>query len=137
MAGPVDGIIDQNLEWFNKIREQFTCILAKEEEKLPRGPFSLAQIMHSAWDSGRFWYCLSLTSTNGMYNLFNDHIRKIYYPPRLTVKTVEVISKFWSKDSDTVVRSKLLDRAEYDTKLRELFNEQNHGRPEMEINLSQ
>jgi hypothetical protein len=57
-----------------------------------------------------------------MYNLFNNYIRKIYYPLRLTIKTVEVISKFWSKDSDTIVRSKLLDRVEYNIKLRELFN---------------
>ncbi|KAF2459630.1 hypothetical protein BDY21DRAFT_384754 [Lineolata rhizophorae] len=111
---------------YDEARKEFIRILREEGKKLllrAQGGSSVAQHMESGWANGRFWYCRCLTSVNAMYNIFDDHIRQHYYPTELTKRMDEVISKFWSKDSEDILRKKLVDKLGYDHELRRRFGE--------------
>ncbi|KAI0505923.1 hypothetical protein F5B22DRAFT_639554 [Xylaria bambusicola] len=81
---------------------------------------SLSEIMHDMWGSKRvwFWYCLSFV--NAMYFLLEPHL----LPPKsLSPEAEGVLSRFWSRESEEIIREKLADKKAYDEELRALFNE--------------
>lgn len=121
----VDEITGEKLEAYDRVREEYMRIFEEEEKKFPGVQFglSLAELMQSGWENGRFWYCLSLTSVNGMYSLFDQHVRRKYYPLQLTSQMDKVLSQFWSPDSEGILDGKVADKAKYDEELRELFGE--------------
>ncbi|KAI0540434.1 hypothetical protein GGR58DRAFT_511749 [Xylaria digitata] len=105
----IDGIEGEKLDQFDRATK------AKASHDI-----SLSKIMHEMWDSKgvRFWYCLS--SVNAMYFLLETHL----LPPKsLSLEAERIISRFWSRNSEDVVRIKLADKKAYDDELRGLFSE--------------
>jgi hypothetical protein len=120
----VDTITGERLDDYNKVRLEFMRIFAEEEKRsglVTPNSFSLAQIMESGWKNGRFWYCLSLVSINGMYTIFDPHVRSRYYPSQLTKKMDEIVSHFWCHDAGAIIKAKVAEKAKYDEDLRALF----------------
>ncbi|KAI0971288.1 hypothetical protein F4678DRAFT_472741 [Xylaria arbuscula] len=102
----IDDIEGGELDQFDLVRREFMHIF-KEEEQVTK---MKAKAM---W----FWYCLS--SVNAMYFLLESHL----FPPKsLSLKAERIVSRFWRRDSDNIVRIKLADKKAYDEELRELFS---------------
>ncbi|KAI1159765.1 hypothetical protein F5B18DRAFT_664322 [Nemania serpens] len=119
----IDGIEGEKLAEFDRTRRAFMRIF-EEEERAAKAKAShdvhLSKIMHDMWDSKGvwFWYCLS--SVNAMYFLLETHL----LPPKsLSLEAEGIVSRFWSMDSEDVVRTKLADKKAYDDELRGLFGE--------------
>ncbi|KAF2971928.1 hypothetical protein GQX73_g1641 [Xylaria multiplex] len=112
----IDDIEGEKLDKFDLVRQEFMHIF-KEEEQVTKmkakasHKISLSKIMHDMWDSKGvwFWYCLS--SVNAMYFLLEPHL----LPPKsLSLEAERVMSRFWSRESEDIVRKKLADKKAYD-----------------------
>ncbi|KAI5860294.1 hypothetical protein GGS23DRAFT_582044 [Durotheca rogersii] len=119
----VDGIEGERLDQFDRVRRAFMHIFEEEEQavkaKASSHDINLSKIMHDMWDSKGvwFWYCLS--SVNAMYFLLEAHL----LPPKsLSLEAERIVSRFWSRESEDIVRMKLADKKAYDDELRELFS---------------
>ncbi|KAE8356063.1 hypothetical protein BDV28DRAFT_7353 [Aspergillus coremiiformis] len=117
----IDGIEGQNLDQFDQVRQEFIHIFKEEERATPAQAYHhiiLSKVMQDMWDSKGvwFWYCLS--SVNAMYFLLETHL----LPPKsLSLEAERIVSRFWSRNAEDVVRQKLADKQAYDDELRELF----------------
>ncbi|KAH0425489.1 hypothetical protein CcaCcLH18_10948 [Colletotrichum camelliae] len=119
----IDGIEGENLDRFDQTRLEFMRIFEREEKSInarSNGSINLSSIMVSMWRSKGvwFWYCLS--SVNAMYFLLDTHL----VPPKsFSAEAERVISRFWGRDPEDVVRRKLASKQAYDEELRKLFAE--------------
>jgi len=121
----IDGIEGEKLGQFDQVRQAFMRIFEEEEQAIKMTAkashdINLSEIMHGMWDSKGvwFWYCLS--SVNAMCFLLETHL----LPPKtLSLEAERIISRFWSRKSEDIVRMKLADKKAYDEELRELFSE--------------
>ncbi|KAH8160993.1 hypothetical protein CIB48_g7247 [Xylaria polymorpha] len=121
----IDDIEGEKLDQFDLVRQEFMHIF-KEEEQVTKMKakashnINLSEIMHDMWDSKGvwFWYCLS--SVNAMYFLLESHL----LPPKsFSLEAERIMSRFWSRESEDIVRKKLADKKAYDEELRGLFSE--------------
>ncbi|KAF1816423.1 hypothetical protein P152DRAFT_454687 [Eremomyces bilateralis CBS 781.70] len=91
----LDDIIGANLEEYVIVRDEYMRIFEGKEEALsPKLQYglSLAQVTQSVWEKGWVWYCLSLTSVNGMCILFDQYVCRKYHPFPLTKEMDTVVS---------------------------------------------
>ncbi|KAI1293136.1 hypothetical protein F5Y03DRAFT_374772 [Xylaria venustula] len=119
----IDDIEGEKLYQFDLVRQEFMHIEKEEQATKVKAKAShdinLSEIMHYMWDSKGvwFWYCLS--SVNAMHFLLESHL----FPPKtLSLEAEKIISRFWNRKSEDIVRIKLADKKAYDKKLRELFS---------------
>lgn len=117
----IDGIEGEKLSQFDQVRRSFMHIFEEEEQATKAEAshdITLSKVMQDMWDSNGvwFWYCLS--SVNAMYFLLETHL---LLPKSLSLEAERIISRFWSRNSEDVVRTKLADKKVYDDELRELF----------------
>ncbi|KAI0399314.1 hypothetical protein F4802DRAFT_53801 [Xylaria palmicola] len=121
----IDDIEGEKLDQFDLVRQEFMHIFEEEEQVTKTKAkashnVNLSDIMHDMWDSKGvwFWYCLS--SVNAMYFLLEPHL----LPPKsLSLEAERIMSRFWSGESEDIVRKKLADKKAYDEELRGLFGE--------------
>lgn len=119
----IDTIEGESFKHFDVVRQEFMEIFRKEEQATKAPPshyINLSKIMQDMWKSKGvwFWYCLS--SVNAMYFLLRAHL----VPPTfLSSEAERVLSTFWSRNSEEVVRMKLAHRGEYEKELRQLFHD--------------
>ena len=119
----IDGIEGETLDQFDQARRTFLKILEEEEQAThvkASHKITISNVMQEMWDSRGvwFWYCLS--SVNAMYFLLEPHL----LPPKsFSLEAEKVVSRFWSRNSEDVVRMKLADRKAYEDRVRELFSE--------------
>lgn len=106
----VDHLTGDNLEEFDRVRNEFMQIYQQEEEHLTKEGPSQAQVMQRSWQLGGFWYFIALETTKGFYNLFLQHIQ-----PRFSSRDLSYmeVSPFWHQDTEQILQSKLDDREEY------------------------
>lgn len=117
----IDGIEGEDFDRFNQVHQEFMYIFEEEEQAIkPRttGSITLSRVMQDMWDSKGVWFWHCLTSQNAMYFLLESHL----LPPKSLSREAErIVSRFWSRDSEDVVRRKLADKQAYDEELRRLF----------------
>ena len=120
----IDQITGEHLKEYSNVRAEFTSVLKEMESSRPekKSSLSLADVMDDGWETGRFWYSVGLTSVNGCYSLFMDHVYWNYSKSPRTKAMFEHLSRFWSQSPDHVVMKKLVDRNEYDLNLKRLFD---------------
>ncbi|KZL70477.1 aminoglycoside phosphotransferase [Colletotrichum tofieldiae] len=117
----IDDIKGESLDQFDRVRQEFMHIFQEEEQAMKAQAshdITLSKLMQDMWDSKGvwFWYCLS--SVNAMYFLLETHL----LPPKsLSLEVERIVSRFWSRNSEDVVRRKLADKQAYDDELRRLF----------------
>lgn len=114
----IDGLKGESLTEFNQVRQEFLRVFEEEEESFRDHAFNLTQVMREIWDSKGvwFWYCLS--SVNAMYFLLEAHILPA---GSLSPEVERILSKFWSRDSEAIVKAKVEDRKAYEKEVRRLF----------------
>ncbi|POR34351.1 Uncharacterized protein TPAR_05431 [Tolypocladium paradoxum] len=118
----IDRIEGEKLDQFDQVRRAFMHIFEEEEQATKAEAshdITLSKVMQDMWNSKGvwFWYCLS--SVNAMYFLLETHL----LPPKsLSLEAERIVSRFWSRNSEDVVRMKLADKKAYDDELRELFS---------------
>ena len=120
---------EENFAAYQDAREEFMAFMEEEERqerKLRPAPYPPAQtalsiIMRQAWVSKSSWFVHCLDSINGMYAIFDQHLRPQFIDFYLTEKMEAFLSKFWCEGSSEVVARKLMDREEYLAELRKLF----------------
>jgi len=99
-----DEIKGDALDTFNTARKEFMSIFAEEaqiQSRLPDG-MTLSELWQAGWNKEMFWYCLSITSVNGMYTVFH-HICRRFSTPTITTTITRAISLFWIMDSKSFV----------------------------------
>lgn len=107
---------------FASLHKEFVELMELEERETHSGDIMLSGLMKQGWESGTFWYSLALTSTMGLYSIFQDHIR-----PRVADDVDggwfhKVLMNFWRQYIGDFISRKLQDRADYDKKLQEEFD---------------
>ncbi|KAL8367268.1 hypothetical protein RB599_010318 [Gaeumannomyces hyphopodioides] len=116
----VDEFDDERLAEFEKVRQEFMLAFEQEEEQMVTDHnLELSQIMRETWDSGRFWFWISLSSINGAVPIAYQHILPRFTKRLKTFK--EDMCKFWCQEHDKVIQAKLADFKTYDAELREVF----------------
>ena len=119
----VDQIKDENLDRFDQTRREFMCILEEEEQAAQSRAahdIPVSKVMQDVWESKGVWFWHCLSSVNAMYFLLETHL---YPPGSLSLEAERILSRFWCRDSEHVVRKKLADKEAYDDELRKLFRE--------------
>lgn len=118
----IDEIEGEALATYDKVRQEYMCILKEEEALLTVKPtLRLSELMQSAWMDGRYWYYLCLTSLNGMYTLI-PHIYAKFHLPDLHDTAAETLFHFWGADSKQILENKVMDKKKYDEDLRAAFS---------------
>ncbi|KAF1913519.1 hypothetical protein BDU57DRAFT_313769 [Ampelomyces quisqualis] len=120
----VDEIHGDQLETYDRLRQEYLHVFREEEESLqrPQSPVRLSELMQSAWADGRYWYYSCLTSVNAMYTIL-PHIYAKFHVSDLSEDTACALSQFWDLDSKTALAKKLTDKEAYDEELRATFGE--------------
>ena len=117
----VDEIKGEKLNKFDLVRREFMRIFEEEEQatKARGGPnLTVSKVMQDMWESKGVWFWHCLSSVNAMYFLLETHL----YPPKsLSLEAEKVVSRFWCRNSEDVVRKKLADKQAYDDELQDLF----------------
>lgn len=119
----IDQIKGENLDQFDRVRQEFMCVF-KEEERTTKSKaehnITLSEVMQDMWESKGVWFWHCVSSVNAMYFLLETHL----YPPKsLSLEAERFVSRFWCRNSEDVVRKKLADKQAYDDELRKLFRE--------------
>jgi hypothetical protein len=115
---------EENVEDYVQTREEFMAILEDEEQKTrvhQEHKISLSKIMRRTWETNSCWFTHCLDSVNGMYALFDQHLRPQFVRFYLTEKMEVLMSRFWREHSDELVSKKLKEKEEYLEELGTLF----------------
>lgn len=114
----------QALKEYTEVREEFLSLLGEEEEKLVavgkgNQHALLSHTLRSTGASGSNWFFWCLDSINAMYNLFEQHIQPRYhFNTPLSPKQDKLLSQFWSRNTDEVVKMKRQQRETWLAELR-------------------
>lgn len=117
----IDQIQGEKLEQFDQVRKEFMRIFEEEEQaqKTKRGhDITISQVMKDMWESKGVWFWHCVSSVNAMYFVLETHL---YPPGSLSLEADRFVSRFWSRNSEDVIRKKLADRQSYEDELRNLF----------------
>lgn len=75
------------------------------------------------WVTGRFWFALVLNSPTGLFAVFYDQIKPLFWRPNEMDPIQQVMPWYWSKDMVSTLQRKLKDKEQYDTELLLAFRE--------------
>lgn len=117
----VDHIKEEKLEPFDRVRREFMRVFEEEEQDLKtkaRHTITLSKVMHDMWESKGVWFWICLSSVNAMYFVLETHLIP---PGSLPLKAEAVLSRFWCRDSEDIVRKKMAEKEAYNDELRKLF----------------
>lgn len=119
----IDGLRDDDLDEFNKVRQEFMLHFEEQERDMALGlNFSVTQVMNEMWESKGVWFWHCLDSINAMLSVPSDHIYPLFSSP-VSPKVEETLSRFWRENSEFVVEKKVADERQYDAELRRAFGE--------------
>jgi len=122
----IDEIVGDNLDKFDKVRQEFMEIFKTEEINMAsKQKSTLASIMYKGWESDGVWFWDCLTSTNAMISLVEQHISPRF--SRLSTEAEEIFSQYWCQDSAEVVERKVTEHEGYQKELEVLFSTQNEN----------
>ncbi|KAB8206342.1 hypothetical protein BDV34DRAFT_212508 [Aspergillus parasiticus] len=117
----------EHLEAFKKVYEEFLDVFEEEEKSFPfvdNTHSYRTDLMRRAWQTGSFWHFHSLDSPKGLFNLFHQHIHPIFVSAhRVSSEFPRIVSDYWAVDTETIISTKLQDKAEYEKVLRQRFKD--------------
>ncbi|KJK61059.1 hypothetical protein P875_00042703 [Aspergillus parasiticus SU-1] len=117
----------EHLEAFKKVYEEFLDVFEEEEKSFPfvdNTHSYRTDLMRRAWQTGSFWHFHSLDSPKGLFNLFHQHIHPIFVSAhRVSSELPRIVSDYWAVDTETIISTKLQDKAEYEKVLRQRFKD--------------
>jgi hypothetical protein len=96
----------------------------EQEERLTVGKdIYQTPIMRNCWKTGSFWYFQALQSPKGLYEIFNEHIQRLFCPEHCNMRLFdEIVAPYWSIDAEDVIKGKIKEEQCYKDRLREAFN---------------
>ncbi|KAL4965446.1 uncharacterized protein BDV14DRAFT_208695 [Aspergillus stella-maris] len=98
-----------------------------EKEELTVSPASergvrLTRTMRNGWNDGKFWYCYSLDNPQGLYNMFQEHIKGIFTNSNDEFDDLErTIPPYWRVGALEFIAQKLEGKQTYDDSLRAIL----------------
>jgi hypothetical protein len=120
----------RKLEEFDQSRSEFMTIFKEEGRRMCRmfeNATYRSNIMESGWRIGKFWYFCALNSPKGLFNVFRQHIQRIFAPmDMLTADFERSTSSYSASDAEAIIATKLKDKEMYEDTLRQRFR----SRPE-------
>ncbi|KAJ6155435.1 hypothetical protein N7470_006001 [Penicillium chermesinum] len=137
MARPPSWLTDKGVDElvpaeYDAIRRQFIELLAAEEKEFGCNILSnshdgsallcLSDVMNRTWETGAFWYAMALSSPSGLFTIFSNHMKPLFcrdYDEEFGV----VMPFFFEKNVGKIAGRKLADREEYDSNLRQAFED--------------
>ncbi|KYK57534.1 hypothetical protein DCS_04545 [Drechmeria coniospora] len=117
----IDQIKNEKLDRYDEVRQEFMRAFQEEERATKakaRHGIQLSKVMQGMWESKGVWFWHCLSSVNAMYFLLETHL---YPPESLSLDAEMIVSSFWCRDPDDVVRKKMADKQAYDDEVRSLF----------------
>jgi hypothetical protein len=115
----IDGLVDEKLADLKLTLDGFYSILETvEKQSLRPGSLSVANTFRENWSTGRIWYFRALDSLTGLYGVFLNHIGPIF-----ASDIKNIAARYWYPDAENVVRRRVADKIEYDTQLRQAFED--------------
>jgi hypothetical protein len=115
----IDGLVDEKLADLKLTLDEFYSILETvETQSLRPGSLSVANTFRQNWSTGRIWYFRALDSLTGLYGVFLNHIEPIF-----ASDIKNTAARYWYPDAENVVRRRVADKIEYDTQLRQAFED--------------
>jgi hypothetical protein len=113
----VDQIKGEHLNEFDKVRKEFVHIFEEEQKLIGKEHnVSLTKVMCDMWESKGVWFWYYIESMNAMYFLVESHLCPRFLGS-LSIEAKGIVSRFWHKDSEDVVKKKLARRENYDEEL--------------------
>ncbi|OAQ99699.1 hypothetical protein LLEC1_07561 [Akanthomyces lecanii] len=117
----IDQIKREKLDHFGHVQQEFMRIFKQEEQatqyKAKHG-ITLSQVMQDTWESKGVWFWHCISSVNAMYFLLETHLCPL---KSLSIEAEDLLSRFWCRDSEDVVRKKVADKQAYDDQVRSMF----------------
>ena len=117
----LDHLVDEHLETYTNLHAEFMDALELEESFLAQTKIS--HHLRRGWALGNFWYFGALDCPKGLYSLFINHIQPMFVD--LNTKDAanfeRVVAPLWRTKAHDLIRAKILQREEYNKKVRERF----------------
>ncbi|KAH0371220.1 hypothetical protein KCU65_g1885, partial [Aureobasidium melanogenum] len=117
----VDQIHGPELELYKQQYDEFVNILEQEENTLARD-HSYSQRLRQEWATGRLWYVMALSSTNGFPSIFEQHLQPRFFEEDFETHVQgQPLSRLWCEDVDSFIAKKLEDYEVYQNNVRSIF----------------
>lgn len=112
---------------YDEVRQEFMDILEKEEENLYKKcskSTRLSHTMRQGWEIGTFWYSLALRSPTGLFRVFYDRLQPMFADGHEDDSDFfRIMMYYWAKNGTKFIFRKIEDKAEYDKRLQEAFDD--------------
>lgn len=117
----IDGIENEKLAEFEKVRDEFMDILEEEEQAATaEHSLSLTQVMRESSKSGAEWFWHGIGSVNAMACLSRVHPFPRFSGP-ISVGEQDAVFKFWCQSATEIVQRKVREYNAYKQELENLF----------------
>lgn len=125
-SASLDALAEAGTDEHDAVLQEYVDIYAAEEERR-NGDTPYATMLRRACDSGAFWYTHALMAPNHTSHIFKHRIH-----PRYGGKVEEsvfnhVFSRYWSVDSEDVVRTRAESADRYKSRIRQAFSHDFRG----------
>jgi hypothetical protein len=110
------------LESFTQIISEFFDAFEREERIKVGEDIYQTPIIRNSWKTGSFWYFQAIHSPKGLYQIFNEHIQRLFYPEHCNMAFFdETVAPYWSIGAKDVIKGKIKEEQYYKDRLREAF----------------
>lgn len=107
---------------FGQIITEYFDAFEEEEKNVVVGDLYQTPIMRRCWELGSFWYFHAINSPKGLYQVFNEHIQRLFCPEHCDMAIFdEVVAPYWSVGAAGVIKEKIKEDESYKDRLREAF----------------
>lgn len=131
LAGPPSWLTREAIDMitvqdYQVLRQQFMTIYEEEEEEnaYTHNSIRRSHIMSTTWNSHTFWFCNALRSSTGLHAIFYNHIQPLYSEKHAEDPNFFVaVCQYLGRETSKVIKSKLESKAEYNNKLKDMFQD--------------
>ncbi|RHZ73316.1 hypothetical protein CDV55_105757 [Aspergillus turcosus] len=107
---------------YAQVHREFMEILENEERSLDACT-TISSVLREGWERGTFWYAAALRSPTGLFRVFYDHIQPRFAKGHEHDESFyQILMYYWTEKTWDFIRQKVRDKAEYDKRLQDAFN---------------
>ncbi|KAG6026763.1 hypothetical protein E4U41_001176 [Claviceps citrina] len=123
----VDGFDKASIVRHEAILDEYWAVYEAEEKKR-NGTVRQVSLQRETWKRGSFWYYEAVNNPKGMKNLFDKHMRPLYFKnPAGQAHPysifVDVFCCCWGIDAKDLIDKKVQDQQEYEADLRKALKQ--------------
>ena len=116
----LDELVGPDLDEYQRLHDEFIDILEQEETRTAQG-HAFSKRMREDWRTGRIWYNAALRSPNGFPIVFENNLQARFFNKFEASEEASTLARLWGEDYEDFIAKKLVDKAEYEKRVREIF----------------